>query len=123
MNNAWKRKIAWAGAAPATFLAWLNVAMAQSTGGGTNITLPNPLGGQTFLQVANNVIAFIYYDIAIPLCVVMALIGAFQLMTSAGDPEKASQGRKTLIYTAIGFAVVLIAGGLATLLQNILNGK
>jgi hypothetical protein len=51
----------------------------------------------------------------------MALVGGFQLMTSAGNPEKASQGRKTLLYAAIGFGVVLIAGGLAKLLQSILN--
>lgn len=117
MNYALKRRIAWVSAASFVFFAWINVAFADS------ITLPDPLGGKTFQDVTKNITWFIYADIAIPLCVIMALVGAFQLMTSAGDPEKTSRGRKTLIWAAAGFGIVLIAGGLATLLQNILGGS
>ena len=122
---------AWAAAG--FFFVWLNVAFAQITtnGGGspTSITLCNPLGGSgcngttSFSTVASNVLYFIYADIALPLSVLMALVGGFQLMTSAGDPEKVSRGRKTLLYAAIGLVVVIVAGGVQYLIQSIINGQ
>jgi hypothetical protein len=119
MKYALKKRMAWLGAAPAAFLTWLNVAFADNQP--TNITLPNPLGTQTFAQITANVLGFIFWDIATPLTVLMVLVGAFQLMTSAGEPEKISQGRKTIMYAAIGFAIALIASGAANILQSILN--
>jgi len=58
-----------------------------------------------------------------PLCVIMVLVGAFQMMTAAGNPEKFSQGKKTLTWAAIGFAVVLIAGGVANILKSVLTNS
>ena len=86
------------------------------------ITLTNPLNSNSFTQVLTNVIGFLFWDIAIPLTTIMVLVGAFQMMTAAGDPEKFSKGRKTLIYAAIGFGVAFLAGGVAKILQNILGG-
>jgi hypothetical protein len=127
MKYALKKYAALAGTAAAISFAWLNTALAQSNtlGGGNSqpINLPDPLGGQTFSQVTANILSFIFYDVAIPLTVIMVLVGAFQMMTAAGNPEKFSQGRKTLMYAALGFGVALIAGGLATLLQSILSGQ
>ena len=83
--------------------------------------LIDPLGGQGFAQVAASVIAFIFWDVAVPLCTIMVLVGAFQMMTAAGDPEKFGKGRKTVLYAAVGFAVALIAGGLVSVLKQILG--
>jgi hypothetical protein len=49
----------------------------------------------------------------------MVLWGGFQMMTSAGDPEKFSTGRKTIVYAAVGFFVVLLANSVATVIQSI----
>ena len=122
MKNALQKLIR-IGAAAAFPLAWVNVAWAQANGDNGTIILPDPLNGQTFLDVANNIIWFIQADIATPLCVIMALVGGFQLMSSAGSPEKVSQGRKTILWAAVGYAIVLIAGGLASLLKTIINGS
>lgn len=86
------------------------------------VKLVNPLGGQNFQQVTANIISFILNDIAIPLTVIMVLVGAFEMITSGGNAEKVSKGRKTLLYAAIGFAVVLLASGVTSLIQNILGG-
>lgn len=121
MKYALRKKLAWLGAAPVVAAAWMNVAFAQSTGGGTPITLPDPLGGQTFEGLVGNIAKFIFWDIAVPLSVIMILVGAFQLMTSAGDPEKTSKGRKTIIYSAVGLAIAIIASGIVTLIQSLLG--
>ena len=86
-------------------------------------TLTNPLGGQSFTDVVNNVTGFLLTDIAIPLCVIMVLVGAFQFMTGGGDPEKISKARKTILYAAVGLALALIAGGVTSIIQSILKGS
>jgi hypothetical protein len=94
------------------------IAHAQSQ----SITLTDPLGGnETFLSVATAVGGFIFWDIAMPFSIIMVLVGAFQLMTSAGEPEKVSQGRKTIMYAAIGFAIALIAGGITNIIKSFIG--
>ncbi len=88
------------------------------------ITLSNPLGGNCndLTCPAQAIINFLF-TIAIPLCGIMVLVGGFQMLTAAGDPAKFSNGRKTILYAVAGFAVVLIAGGVATLIRNTLGGS
>ena len=88
------------------------------------VTLTDPLGGkETFTSVATAVAGFLFWDIAAPLSVIMVLVGAFQLTTSAGNPEKVSQGRKTIMYAAIGLVVALIAGGIVSIIQSFISGS
>ena len=113
-------KAAWASVV--VFFTGIGVALAQ--GGTQAITLTDPLGGsETFSTVATNVANFLFVDIAIPLSVIMVLVGGFQMMTSAGEPEKISQAKKTITYAAIGFGIALVAGGITTLLKSILTGS
>lgn len=87
------------------------------------ISLTDPLGGnETFTSVATAVAGFLFWDIALPLCTIMVLVGAFQLITSAGDPEKVSRGRKTIMYAAIGLVIALIAGGVTNIIQSFISG-
>ena len=96
------------------FLGGTMIASAQS--------LTNPLGSSASLTtVMNQIIGFLFTDVAIPLCTIMVLVGAFQMMTAAGDPEKFSRGKNTLVYAAIGFAVAIVASGLAALVKSILG--
>ena len=88
----------------------------------TPLTLPNPVGVSTFPQVIANITQFLVY-IAIPLTAIMVLVGGFQMITAGGDPEKFSKGRKTLMYAAIGFAIVLLASGIAAIIQNFLGSS
>lgn len=88
------------------------------------ITLTNPLGNDcTDLTCPLTAILNFLYTISISLCAIMVLVGGFQMITSAGDPEKFSKGRKTIIYAAIGFVVILLAGSVASLIRNILGNS
>jgi hypothetical protein len=49
------------------------------------------------------------YDLGYVVTLVFMIIGGYQILTSAGDPNKFEQGKRTLIYAAIGFLVVLVA--------------
>lgn len=113
-------KAAWA--STIVFLAGIGVASAQ--GGTQAVTLVDPLGGgESFSTVATNVANFLFVDIAIPLSIIMVLVGAFQMMTSAGEPDKISQARKTILYAAVGLGIAIVAGGITTLLKSILTGS
>ncbi len=129
MRMTLKKAIGAAAAFGSLFAAGATVAFAQVQNGATSVTLCDPLGnncaygGETFATVANNVINFLSINIAVPLAVIMVLVGAFQMMTSAGDPEKFTQGRKTLTYAAIGFAIAILAGGITSLIQSVITGS
>ncbi len=97
----------------------INTAFAQS--GGSDITLENPLGASDVGTVIQNTINQLQI-IAVPLVAIMVLVGAYQMLFSAGDEEKFKRGRKTIIYVVIGYAILLIAGGVTSLIHDVLSG-
>ena len=80
--------------------------------------LKNPIGCNDFKCVADKLINLLIM-IAAPLAAILVLIGGFQMITAGGNPEKFATGKKTILYSAVGFVVVLLAQGAVTLLQNI----
>ncbi len=43
------------------------------------------------------------------ICVIMIIYGGFRFITSGGDAEKTKSARNTVIYAAVGLAVVILA--------------
>ncbi len=93
-----------------------------TTSGGTgSLTLMNPLGsGCASLGCPTEAVISFIYTVSLPICVIMVLWGGILMATSAGDPEKFGRGKKTLLYAAIGFMVILLAAGSAKSIQNFL---
>lgn len=91
---------------------------AQGTGNPPSvITLKNPLGCNDFGCVATRLIDGLF-TISIPIVSVMVLVGGFQIMFASGDPEKFKTGRKTIVYAAVGFAVIILAKGVVLIIQD-----
>lgn len=93
-------------------------------GGGGTINLPNPLSCSTNPQivcVAQRIISGLLV-IATPIVVIMVLIGAFQILTAGGNPERVGSGRKTILYAVVGYVIVLVAQGLAFIIREVLGG-
>ena len=91
-----------------------------SQGGGATVPLTNPLGANDFGEVAVKIIGALT-TIAAPIVAVMVLIGGFQILTAAGDPEKFSKGEKTILYAAVGFVVILLAQGVVGIINSIFS--
>ena len=53
----------------------------------------------------------------------MIFIGAFQMMTGAGNPEKIKQGRQTITYAIIGYALLLLSTGIIAVVRDVLTKK
>lgn len=96
------------------FAAFYEKAFAETV----QITITNPLACgdiNCFLSKITNFVLFL----AAPIASIMVLVGGFMMITAGGDPEKFSKGKKTLLYAAIGFVVVLLANAVAPLIESL----
>ncbi len=82
--------------------------------------LPNPLQYDTIEEILVAVWGYLF-AISIPLVAIMVIIGAFQIMFAAGNVEKVETGKKTVLYAVIGFTIILLAGGVVTLIKELLG--
>ncbi len=48
-------------------------------------------------------------------------IAAFHYLTSGGDPDKVKKARDMVKYALIGVAIILLTGGIVTLVENVLK--
>ena len=51
----------------------------------------------------------------------MVIIGAFQIMFAGGNPENVTKGKKTILYSVVGFVIVVVASGVAFILKELLG--
>jgi len=86
------------------------------------VEFQNPLEYETFGELIDAIIDFIFY-IAIVIAPLMAIIGAFYLLTAGGDPKKIGTGKNIIIYTLIGLAIVMLARGLLAMIESIIGVK
>ncbi|OIP75462.1 MAG: hypothetical protein AUK07_01500, partial [Parcubacteria group bacterium CG2_30_36_21] len=85
-----------------------------------DVKFENPINA-TSVQAVISAIGIWLYGIAFALVPIMILIGAFYLLTAAGDPEKINTGRKIITWTIIGLAIVIISTGISELIKNLLE--
>jgi len=86
------------------------------------ICISNPLKAETFEELVDAIVNFIFW-IAIAIVPLMVLIGAFYFLTAAGDPKKIATGQRIILYTVIGFAIILFARGIIAVIKHVLGVK
>lgn len=80
-------------------------------------SIPNPLGTDSFAGIIDGITTWLR-DIALVLAPLMLVIGGVTYMTAVGDPKKIEKGKQIIIYTVIGFIVILLAKSLIDILQG-----
>ncbi|MBI2010940.1 MAG: hypothetical protein HYS89_01770 [Candidatus Colwellbacteria bacterium] len=88
--------------------------------GGEKIKLENPLEVGSVEEVLDTIAGFLF-TISIPLLTVMILLGGFFILTAAGNPQRLQKGKQIIVWGIIGFVIILLAGGVSTLVSNILG--
>ena len=78
-----------------------------------------PQGIGEILKIITGIADWIF-AIFIAISVIFLLWGAFDFVTSEGNPEKVSSAKKRLLYAAIGIALALLANGVDDILRSIL---
>lgn len=103
------------------FVSFIHAAVGGEGGGGQGIVIPSLFSG-TIIDVLDRIIGFLL-AIAVPIATIMVLYGAFQMLTAGGKAEQFMKGNKTIMYAAIGFAIVLIGRGVISLVQQLITGS
>ena len=87
-----------------------------------SIDIPNPLKVTSIAALIDRIVTYIITiaTILLPLAVIYA---AYLFMSSGGDTEKITLGRKTILWTVIGYALILISKGVTLIVEDILRGK
>ena len=84
------------------------------------VEFQNPLEYETFGELIDAIIKFIFY-IAVVVTPLMIIIGAFYILTAAGDPKKIGTGKNVIIYTLVGLAIILLARGLIAMIESLIG--
>lgn len=90
------------------------------SGTGETVSIENPLKAETIPEILDAIAGFLYY-LALAVVTVMVLWAGFQILTAAGSPEGIDKGKRTLLWAIIGTVVILIAGGIADIVGDILG--
>lgn len=87
-----------------------------------SIDIPNPLKVNSISALIDRLLTYVITiaTILLPLAIIYA---AYLFMTSGGDPEKVTEGRKTILYAVLGYALILISKGVAMIVAEILGGR
>lgn len=84
------------------------------------ICIRNPLCAETFEDLINAIIDFIFY-VAIALVPLMVIIAGFCFASAGGDPKKVETAKKIILYTVIGLSIVLLAKGLYVMIEKVIG--
>ena len=99
-----------------------------SGGGGGATTAPtsmmfqfrNPIRATSFTDLTNTLINFLF-TLAVILAPILLVIAGVIFMTAAGEPGRVKTARSMLLWTIVGFGIILIAKGLVEVLKGILG--
>lgn len=84
------------------------------------LELKNPLEHDTFGELIDAIIIFIF-NIALVLAPLFIIIGGFYFVAAAGDAEKIQTGKRIILYTLIGFLIILISRGLVEVIKGLIR--
>jgi len=79
-----------------------------------------PTTATTVESLLENVINYIFW-FATAITPILVLVGGFYFITSGGSIEKVSRAKRIILYTIVGYAIVLFARGLVYVLADLLG--
>jgi len=109
----------------------INKVLAQTqTGGitpnnnqGTSKTfiIPNPLGVTSISEIINRIAYYLSVLIAPPIVTIMILFAAFQILTAGDNPEKIQTAKNIILWTCVGYGIILISWGITSIIAQLLG--
>jgi len=87
-----------------------------------DVRLTNPLTSDSLEGVISNLMDWLV-KLGAPLAALMIVIGGIQMLFSSGNPEKFKKGQQTILYTAIGYGIIIIGSGIINIIKVLLGSK
>lgn len=100
------------------FLALLLVAPFLNFVSAQSVTINNPLTSNTFTELLNKIIDFIFYVCVYGVAPLMIVIAGFMFIMAQGDPAKVQKARDMVLWTLIGVLVIFLSKALIKFLQD-----
>lgn len=85
-----------------------------------SVCIENPLKAKSLTDLLDNIINLLF-TVALAITPIMILFGGFLFMTSSGEPAKLGRARDLLLWTAIGFIIILLSKGVTAILREVLG--
>jgi len=82
----------------------------------SGIAIINPVSGASLEEIIQNIINFIF-TAALFIVPLMIIIAAFMMATASGDTAKVVLAKKIILWTVVGFLVVLLSKGISQATQ------
>jgi len=81
----------------------------------------NPIRPGSLEELIKEITEFIAI-LAFPVTSLMIIIAGVLFLTSGGKPERISQAKKLLLYSAIGAGIIILAKAIASIIKGVLGG-
>lgn len=85
------------------------------------ITIENPLQAESLEDLIYGIIDFIW-KVATAVAPLMIVIAGFYFLTAAGNPQQIDTAKKIILYTVVGYAIIMLSAGLILVIKEILGG-
>jgi|GEM_PF-2493132 len=76
----------------------------------------------TFESIIHTLVSYIFW-IAIVICPLIIVVGAFLFLTSAGDPSRTKKGKDLIKWAVIGLAVIVFSKITSVIIQDVIIGS
>ena len=106
-----------------SFYAMLVLAMptlVKADGGVISINIQNPLKYNKIEDIIP-VLTDLLKGIAISIGTILVIWGGIQIMTAGGSEEKLTKGKKTIMWTVIGVAIVVLVDTIVGVIKELLG--
>jgi len=80
----------------------------------------SPIHSTTLEELLESVINYIFW-FATAITPIMVVFAGFLFLTSGGSMEKVAQAKRIMIYTVVGYGIVLFSRGLISILAEIMG--
>ena len=84
------------------------------------VVIDNPLASDSIEDLIEGIITFIFW-VATALAPLMIVIAAFYFVTSGGNPQQVQIAKRIILYTVIGYAIILLSRGIIAIIIEILD--
>jgi type IV secretory pathway VirB2 component (pilin) len=87
----------------------------------SNCPFDCPFSGGGKLESILNKIKDTLKTLGYVVCAIFIIIGGYQMITASGNPQKFDTGKRTLLFAAIGFIIILAADKIVDFLRSIVQ--
>jgi hypothetical protein len=82
--------------------------------------LPNPLQADDFGELIDSVINIIF-NLSLLLAPLMIVVAGFLFVTAAGNPNRVNTAKRIVLWTAVGFLIILLSKGIFEAIKGLFS--